>query len=92
VSDGEDLSTIELVRRIGIFMNQSPLLFSVPISVLEVVGKLTGKYAEISRLIGTLQVDITASRDVLGWTPSLTVDASLRETVDWYLRRDNFFP
>ena len=31
-------------------------------------------------------LDATKARTVLGWTPAFTLDAGLRETVDWYTR------
>jgi nucleoside-diphosphate-sugar epimerase len=86
-SDGQDLSTAALVRRIGSFMGRPARLLSVPEAILKAVGQWTGKASEVERLIGTLQVDITPNREALGWTPPFAVDDALRETVDWFARR-----
>jgi len=48
------------------------------------LGRMTGKAAEVERLIGTLQVDLADSVEVLGWSPPQTVDQGLRETADWF--------
>jgi nucleoside-diphosphate-sugar epimerase len=86
-SDGEDVSTGELVRRIGLVMGRPARLLPVPGAVLKALGQLTGRSGEIERLIGTLQVDMTPNREALGWTPPFTVDDALRETVEWFERR-----
>jgi UDP-glucose 4-epimerase len=85
VSDGEDLSTPDLVRRIATAMGRRPRLLPVPVALLQLVGSLTGKGAEISRLRGSLAVDIAATRDGLGWLPRLAMDDALLRTVHWYL-------
>lgn len=85
VSDGEDLSTPELVRRLATAMQRRAHLFAVPTSWLRLAGTLVGKRAEIDRLCGSLTVDITGTRAGLGWSPPLRVDAGLERTVQWYL-------
>lgn len=84
VSDGEDLSTASLARRIGVALNRPARLLPVPGAVLSLLGQVTGKAAEIERLVGTLQVDLTDSHEILGWSPPQTVDQGLRETADWF--------
>lgn len=86
VSDGEDLSTPALIRRIARAMNKSITLPPVPAGWLVAAGKLLGRGDEVRRLCGSLQVDITATRNELDWSPPVSVDESLRRTVDWYLR------
>ncbi len=83
-SDGEDLSTTALIRRIGEVMGRPALLFSVPESMLHILGRWAGRSSEIERLIGTLQVDISPNRSLLGWAPPLSVDVGLRQTVEWF--------
>jgi UDP-glucose 4-epimerase len=56
------------------------------VTLLQLVGGLMGRKAEINRLCGSLTVDITQTRRELGWSPPLTVNESLARTVDWYLR------
>jgi nucleoside-diphosphate-sugar epimerase len=84
VSDGEDLSTTSLARRMGVALDRRTRLLPVPGAVLSTFGQMTGKAAEIERLVGTLQVDLADSRELLGWSPPQTVDQGLRETADWF--------
>lgn len=85
VSDGEDLSTPALIRRIAVAMERRPRLLPVPVTMLQLAGALTGKGAEISRLRGSLAVDITPTREGLGWSPRISMDDALQRTVRWYL-------
>jgi UDP-glucose 4-epimerase len=85
VSDGEDLSTPGLILRMGAAMNRSVNLFPVPQTLLELGGTLLGRRAEVSRLCGSLAVDIAPTRSGLNWSPPLSVDESLQRTVHWYL-------
>jgi nucleoside-diphosphate-sugar epimerase len=81
VADGEDLSTPELVRRLASAAGLVPRLVPVPSGVLRVLGRVTGRQAEIERLTGSLQVDASALRDGLGWRPPVGVDEGLRRMV-----------
>jgi nucleoside-diphosphate-sugar epimerase len=85
VSDGEDLSTPELIRRIARDMHRKTRLVPVPRSVLIALGRLTGKQAQITQLCGSLAVDASATREALDWRPPVTVDEGLKRTVSWYL-------
>jgi nucleoside-diphosphate-sugar epimerase len=85
VSDGEDLSTPELIRRIGSAMARRVRLIPVPVGLLQSFAHLLGRRAEIARLCGSLTVDITATRVALGWSPPVTLDSALARTVAWYL-------
>jgi nucleoside-diphosphate-sugar epimerase len=85
ISDGEDLSTPELIRRIAGFMQRKARLWRVPVSLLQLLGQLTRQQAQISQLCTSLTVDITQTRRGLGWSPSVSVDEALERTVSWYL-------
>jgi len=78
VSDGEDLSTSELLRRVGNAMGQPARLMPVPAKLLQCVASFLGKNAMAQRLLGSLQVDISKTREVLGWKPTVSVDEGLR--------------
>lgn len=84
VSDGEDVSTPELIRRIASSLGVPARLFSFPVSLMKVVGKLTGKSGAVHRLTGSLTVDSSKIRQELGWTPPFTMECGLRETAAWY--------
>lgn len=81
VSDGEDLSTTELLQRIGKVMNRSVHLIPVPVPVLHIASSLLGKRAIAERLLGSLQVDISKTCTLLNWTPPVSVDEGLRRAV-----------
>lgn len=88
VSDGEDLSTPELIRRMALAMNRPARLPSVPVPVLRTAGRLLGKQAEVHRLCSSLTVDIATTRAELGWSPPVSVDEALRRTVQWYVNEE----
>lgn len=81
VSDGEDLSTPELIRRMSRALGKRPRLFSVPTGVLTLAAGLVGRSAALDRLRGNLQVDITKAQTMLGWSPPVTVDEQLAQMV-----------
>jgi nucleoside-diphosphate-sugar epimerase len=87
VCDGEELSTPELIRRIGAAMDRRVRLLPVPPTLLQMVGGLAGRKAEIARLCGSLAVDMTRTRRELGWSPPMTVDEAIGRTVEWYLSK-----
>ena len=78
VSDGEDVSTTELLRRMGQAMGRPARLIPVPASWLKLAATLVGKPDVAQRLCGSLQVDIEKTRRLLGWTPPLSLDEGLR--------------
>jgi nucleoside-diphosphate-sugar epimerase len=78
VSDGEDVSTTELLRRMGLALGCPERLIPMPASWLKLAARLVGKQYVAQRLCGSLQVDIEKSRRLLGWTPPLSLDEGLR--------------
>ena len=81
VSDGEDLSTPDLIRRMARAMDRSARLLAVPKSVLMAAAAMLGKRDMAQRLCGSLQVDISKARALLGWNPPVSVDEGLRRAV-----------
>jgi len=81
ISDGEDMSTAELVKIIRQLNHRNPWLFSVPSSTLEKLFKLIGKSGLTQRLLGSLQVDITKARVMLGWQPKLSFQSGMAKTL-----------
>jgi UDP-glucose 4-epimerase len=79
VSDGEDVSTTELLRRTGLAMGHPARLLPVPERLLKVAAGLLGRAEMAQRLCGSLQVDISKTRELLGWTPPLTLDEGLAQ-------------
>ena len=78
VSDGEDVSTTELLRRMGQALGRPARLIPVPVSWLKLAAAMMGKQDVAQRLCGSLQVDIEKTRRLLGWTPPLSLDEGLR--------------
>jgi len=78
VSDGEDLSTADLLRRMARAMNAPLRLLPVPSALLQLGAGLMGKGDMAQRLLGSLRVDITHTRETLDWTPPISVDEGLR--------------
>ena len=78
VSDGEDVSTAELLRRLGMALKRPAKLFYVPKPLLQFGAVLLNKSEIYQRLCGSLQVDITKTKDLLNWKPPLSVDDGLR--------------
>ncbi|MEW8399159.1 MAG: SDR family oxidoreductase [Candidatus Thiodiazotropha sp.] len=87
LADGEDLSTPQLIRKLGDAMECSVRLFPMPLPLLQFAGRLTGQSPVIARLTEDLQVDIAKNRDRLGWAPVADMDQSLQEMVDVNSRR-----
>ncbi len=84
VSDGEDISTPDLLRQLGAEMRHSARLFSYPQVLLELAGRLTGKSDQVGRLLGSLQVDSGKIRNELNWVPPYTLQQGLQATARWY--------
>ena len=82
VSDGEDVSTTELLWQTAKAMNKKVLLFPVPFFVLEFGAALLGKREVAQRLLCSLQVDIKKTSVLLGWNPPLTLVEGLKKAVE----------
>ena len=84
LSDGDDVSTPELIRRIASAFGVPARLLSVPEPWLRLAGTLLRKGPAVDRLLGSLIVDASAIRRDLGWSPPLTMQQGLAETLKWY--------
>ena len=80
-SDGEDLSTPELIKLIASSMERKANLFPLPIFMLKFLGSVFGKREEINRLVGSLKIDSTNTKEILDWTPSVSVEEGIRRMV-----------
>ena len=83
-SDGEDVSTPELIRRVADALGRPARLFPVPPSLMRLAGKLFGKSEAVDRLLGSLVVDSSKIRRELGWKPPYTMEQGLKETAEWF--------
>jgi len=80
ISDGEDVSTPELIRLIAEAIGEKARLFSVPVCMLKAMGKITGRSAEVERVVGSLCVDSGKIRTMLGWKPLFTVEEGMKRS------------
>lgn len=85
LSDGEDLSSKELVEKISLAMGKRSKLIPLPVSMLKLIGALFGRSQAISRLLGSLQIDSSKARKHLNWTPPLTTQEGITLTVKDFL-------
>lgn len=82
ISDGEDLSSTEVLRKIGNALGRPARLLWVPTGFISFIAQLLGKKKISQRMIGSLQVDICKTCEMLDWSPSISVDEGLRRAVE----------
>ena len=85
VSDGEDLSTTELLVRMAAALGKPSRLIPVPEWILSAVASLLGRGEFARRLCGSLRVDVSKAKTWLGWSPPLSVDEGLRRVAADFL-------
>ena len=84
LSDGEDVSSAQLVRRLAAALQVRARLLPMPAAWLRLAGRFTGRSAAVERLIGSLQVDSSRFRATLRWSPPFSLEQGLAETARWY--------
>jgi nucleoside-diphosphate-sugar epimerase len=85
VSDGDDLSTPRLLRRLASALGKKARLLPVPSKLLLICAAAAGKRAVAQRVCESLQVDISKNREMLGWVPPIDVDTAMRRTAGHFL-------
>jgi nucleoside-diphosphate-sugar epimerase len=88
VSDGEDVSTTELLRKMARALGRPSLIVSVPAPLMSLAAAAIGLRGIASRLTESLQLDVTKTRALLGWMPRENVNEGLRQTARAFQRRD----
>lgn len=81
-ADGEDVSTTDLLRGVAKAMGRPARLVAIPAGFLQLGATVVGKRAMAQRLLGSLQVDVSKARQVLGWQPPLTLEQGLKRCFD----------
>jgi nucleoside-diphosphate-sugar epimerase len=84
VSDQEDLSTPDLIQRIGGFLGRSAYLLPVPYQVMLTIARIMGKKDAFQKLCHSLQVNVRKANEVLQWKPPFSVNDGLKQTIEWY--------
>lgn len=85
VSDGEDLSTKDLLVRLAAALGVKARLIDVPVPMLRLGAAMLGQGEVLRRLCGSLCVDASKANRLLGWSAPLSVDAGLKATADHFL-------
>lgn len=73
VTDGDDVSTPELVRAIAAAYGIRPRLWRVSPRLLALAGALTGRRGTVERLVGSFAIDDARIRRTLDWRPPLSL-------------------
>lgn len=84
ISDGEDLSVTQLLKKIASAMGRPSRLIPIPSFLLKMALSIVGKTSIADRLCGSLQVDITKARTLLGWSPVISVDEGFKQTAHFF--------
>ena len=77
VSDREDLSTTQLLRKIIKAFDKKIFLLLVPVGLMIFMAGLLGRKADATRLFSSLQVDSSKAKELLSWNPKITMDEQL---------------
>ncbi|NQU61355.1 MAG: NAD-dependent epimerase/dehydratase family protein [Rhodospirillales bacterium] len=84
VRDGDDVSTPSLIRHVAAGLGRPARLFSVPVGLLRLGGRILGKSLAASRVLGSLQSNDAKIRRELGWKPRTNVVQGLNEMAAWF--------
>ncbi len=85
VADGEDVTLPGLLAAIGRGLGHPARLFRAPWGLMEALAKLAGRGGDLARLAGSLRVDDSATRQLLGWQPGVRFEEGIRAMAEWYL-------
>ena len=86
VSDDDDISTTQLLANMAIALDVPNRLLPIPSSCFTLAAKLIGKPAISQRLCGSLQVDITKTKELLNWQPPYSSAESMKKTANAFLK------
>lgn len=84
-SDDHDIGTADLARELGRAMQRPAILVPVPVPILRALGTLTGRSGFIDRLTGSLQVDVSPAKEILGWSPKIGLREGLLATTAHFI-------
>jgi len=84
IADGEDVSTTQLLQKVGKALGKKAHLLPIPVSLMRFAARLIGKQSVASRLFDSLQVDSSKARELLGWEPAITMDEQLKILTTFY--------
>ncbi|MBV4485761.1 SDR family oxidoreductase [Pseudomonas sp. SWRI153] len=87
VSDGQDLSTTQLLQRLSKALGKRVWLLPIPEQLLKLAAFILGKQAVVQRLCGSLQLDIAKNRELLAWVPPVHMHLAMRRTASHFLEK-----
>lgn len=85
VADGSPISTGDMIKKLAVMMGRKTRMLPVPAWILFTAATLLGKKRSYHSVCSALVIDMSKTRDLLGWTPPKPLDDGLKRTVDWYL-------
>lgn len=85
IADQDALSTPAMLRYLSGGMDKSMLLFPLPVVFMRFCAKLVGREALFNQLCGSLEIDSSKARTLLGWTPPVSSQEAMRKTAEAYL-------
>tara|TARA_R110000823_G_scaffold267909_3_gene387894 strand:- start:249 stop:1217 length:969 start_codon:yes stop_codon:yes gene_type:complete len=86
-SDDHDLSTREIIINMSKALKKTNTMFPIPVLFYRIAGKMFKKEDACDRLIGSLQLDITHTKELLNWIPPQKVEDGFKETVTTFIKR-----
>jgi nucleoside-diphosphate-sugar epimerase len=86
VSDGEDMSTPDLLKYMGNAIDCPVRLFPFPLAFLNFIGRVIRRSNQVSRLVGSLRVDTSKIRNELGWIPPFSAQQGLHATGEYFVK------
>jgi nucleoside-diphosphate-sugar epimerase len=87
VSDGNDLSVTQLLQTMANALDKSSRLIPVPVWLIRLGATILRQNNTSKRLLGSLQVDIRKTQELLNWEPSVTVEEALKETANDFIKK-----
>ena len=91
ISDGEGVSTTELVKGISLSLGKKPKLFFSPLWLLRGASAIIGKTPAIERLTSSLEIDGSKVKQMLSWTPPFNMTQGLEITAKWFQNRKTLY-
>ena len=85
VSDDHDVSTTELLKTIAATMDKPARLIKVPLPVLKLGSQIIGKPRAYNGLCGSFQLDISQTKQKLGWRAPFSLQDEIATTVATFL-------
>jgi nucleoside-diphosphate-sugar epimerase len=82
ISDDEDVSTTEIIKKTANALGKRVILVPVPISIMKFAARFIGKEDIANRLFSSLQIDSSKAKDLLGWKPALTMEEQFQKSMD----------